>query len=64
MNEKYLIYNYNDDVFEFVNSKKEAEIAALNAINSMEEEISIYKVERIGIAYIPDPTPVVDWMED
>lgn len=64
MENGYMIFNSNDEIFELVNSKEEAEIAALNAIKSMEEEVSIYKIERIGIAFIPDPTPIIDWKED
>lgn len=64
MDEKYLVLNYTDDTFEFVDSKEKAEIAALNSINCREDEIHIYKVERIGVAYIPDPDPIIEWKED
>lgn len=64
MESKYMVLNHNEETFEFFDSKEEAEFAALNEINSRDDEVSIYKVKRIGIAYIPDPDPTIEWIED
>ena len=64
MDEKYLVINYSDDTFEFCSDKEEAAEAALSAVDVEGEEAVIYLIKPIGTAYIPDPSPVIDWAED
>lgn len=64
MNEKYLIVNHSDGTFRFCYDKEEAVKIAAGAIGFEGEEAIIYSVKRVGVAYIPDPQPIIEWEKD
>lgn len=58
---KYLVTD-GWGIFRFAETKKEATELAEDEAHSC-SCIEIYKLEKVGYAYIPDPDPIVEWEE-
>ena len=58
---KYLVTD-GYDILRFAETKEEAaKFATDEAFSGI--EVGIFEIKQVGCAYIPDPTPVVEWDE-